>query len=146
MTGLFGFTPIDAYATNVHVHVHVLGYMCLLYLVVVIGEVFHVVVYLQKLVYETFQTMWFTPLAENHESRIARLRNRVMNITNVVTACKEADCEWFEHLIGNVRTLSQCAMSVKTPVGVGNLGQLPPWNFRLKLFYGRSDYVTSAIL
>ena len=49
--------------------------------------------------------MWFTPLAENAESRVVRLRTRVMNITDVVNACKETGYEWFEHLLENVRAL-----------------------------------------
>ena len=56
----------------------------------------------QKLVNETFETMWFTPLADNAESRLLKLRTRVMNITDVVNACKDTGYEWFEHLLQNV--------------------------------------------
>ena len=51
---------------------------------------------------ETFETMWFTPLADNAESRLVRLRTRVMNITDVVKACRDTGYEWFEHLLQNV--------------------------------------------
>ena len=56
----------------------------------------------QKLVNETYQTMWFTPVPEGAEGHTLKLRTRVMNITDVVNACKETGYEWFEHLLENV--------------------------------------------
>ena len=57
--------------------------------------------------------MWFTPLAENAESRVVRLRTRVMNITDVVNACKETGYEWFEHLLENVRALYRAQSEIE---------------------------------
>ena len=58
---------------------------------------------IKKLVNETFQSMWFTPLREK-SSQTDRLLQRVRNITDVVTACKDTGCDWFEQLLTNVST------------------------------------------
>ena len=43
--------------------------------------------------------MWFCPV-KNHEEH--RLLRRVMNITDVVAACRETGLDWFEQLLENV--------------------------------------------
>ena len=48
---------------------------------------------------ETFQGMWFTPLGERHMDQMLQ---RVMNITDVVAACKDTGYDWFEQLLENV--------------------------------------------
>ena len=65
----------------------------------------YVVVYLQKLVHETFRAVWFIPLAEKPESCVARLHTRVTNITNAVNGYKETGYTGFKHLLESVRTL-----------------------------------------
>ena len=62
--------------------------------------------FFQKLVNETFQNMWFTPVNEREENISAIFRTKVMNITDVVNACKDTGYEWFEHLLENVSTLT----------------------------------------
>jgi hypothetical protein len=58
---------------------------------------------LQKLVNETFQSMWFTPVkANSKELAASRLLQRVMNITDVVAACRDSGFEWLEQLLENV--------------------------------------------
>ena len=61
--------------------------------------------FFQKLVNETFQNMWFTPVNEREENITAIFRTKVMNITDVVNACKDTGYEWFEHLLENVSTV-----------------------------------------
>nr|XP_006819500.1 PREDICTED: nipped-B-like protein-like isoform X1 [Saccoglossus kowalevskii] len=53
---------------------------------------------IKKLVNETFQKMWFTPLLASDSTGLLR---RVHHITDVVTACKESGYEWFEQLLCN---------------------------------------------
>ena len=53
----------------------------------------------QKLVNETFQTMWFVPKRDKDADK---LLTRVMNITDVVAACRETGYDWFEQLLENV--------------------------------------------
>lgn len=52
---------------------------------------------IRKLVMEVFQNMWFTPVKES--SRNTALQQKVMHITDVVSACKEMGLEWFEQLL-----------------------------------------------
>ena len=54
---------------------------------------------IKKLVNETFQSMWFTPM-KNKDSN--KLLQRVKNITEVVSACKDTGYDWFEQLLDNV--------------------------------------------
>ena len=63
---------------------------------------------LQKLVNETFQAMWFTPHRETREDAKKRLIQRVMNITDVVAACKESGLDWMEQLLENVSFVGFC--------------------------------------
>lgn len=51
---------------------------------------------------ETFQSMWFTPVRGNKEATASRLLQRVMNITDVVAACRDTGFEWLEQLLDNV--------------------------------------------
>ena len=53
----------------------------------------------QKLVNDTFQNMWFTPLKQEEDKK---LLTRVMNIIDVVASCKDTGFEWFEQLLDNV--------------------------------------------
>ncbi len=50
---------------------------------------------------ETFQNMWFTPVRDKDQDK---LLTRVMNITDVVLACRDTGYEWFEQLLDNVST------------------------------------------
>ena len=43
--------------------------------------------------------MWFTPVPEKESQKLLM---RVMNITDVVSACKDSGHEWFEQLLENV--------------------------------------------
>lgn len=54
---------------------------------------------IKKLVNEVFQNMWFSSVKEKDT---VKLLQKVMNITDVVAACKETGYEWFEHLLANV--------------------------------------------
>uniref|UniRef100_A0A1I8JQX8 Nipped-B protein n=1 Tax=Macrostomum lignano TaxID=282301 RepID=A0A1I8JQX8_9PLAT len=49
-----------------------------------------------KLVNEVFQAMWFSPVKESHN---VKLLQKVMNITDVVAACKDQGYDWFEGLL-----------------------------------------------
>ncbi|CAH8872943.1 unnamed protein product [Trichobilharzia szidati] len=51
---------------------------------------------IKKLVHEVFQTMWFTPVRERETVKLLR---KVMNITDVVGACKDTGYEWFEQFL-----------------------------------------------
>ena len=46
--------------------------------------------------------MWFTPHRETREDAKKRLIQRVVNITDVVSACKDSGYEWLEQLLENV--------------------------------------------
>jgi cohesin loading factor subunit SCC2 len=47
--------------------------------------------------------MWFTPVkASSKEMAAGRLLQRVMNITDVVAACRDSGFEWLEQLLENV--------------------------------------------
>lgn len=60
-------------------------------------SLFHFLI--QKLVNETFQNMWFVPKKDRGADK---LLTRVMNITDVVAACRETGYDWFEQLLANV--------------------------------------------
>uniref|UniRef100_A0ABD2WUA4 Nipped-B protein n=2 Tax=Trichogramma kaykai TaxID=54128 RepID=A0ABD2WUA4_9HYME len=51
---------------------------------------------IRKLVMEVFQNMWFTPVRDRDAKALLR---KVMNITDVVAACKDMGLEWFEQLL-----------------------------------------------
>ena len=55
---------------------------------------------------DTFQNMWFTPKKNEGTRDQTILVTRVMNITDVVAACKETGYEWFEVLLENVSCLA----------------------------------------
>ncbi|XP_077981351.1 nipped-B-like protein isoform X2 [Glandiceps talaboti] len=54
---------------------------------------------IKKLVNDTFQKMWFTPLRGSDTA--SGVLRRVHHITDVVAACKETGYEWFEQLLCN---------------------------------------------
>ncbi len=56
---------------------------------------------IKKLVNDTFQNMWFQPVKDRDQDK---LLIRVMNITDVVLACKDTGYDWFEQLLDNVST------------------------------------------
>jgi len=64
----------------------------------------------QKLVNETFQSMWFVPVRGTKESAASRLLQRVMNITDVVAACRDTGFEWLEQLLDNVMFVICCLL------------------------------------
>lgn len=49
--------------------------------------------------------MWFIPVRGNKEAAGSRLLQRVVNITDVVAACRDTGFEWLEQLLDNVRVL-----------------------------------------
>lgn len=49
--------------------------------------------------------MWFTPLGDRDT---ARLMTRVMNIIDVVAACRDAGYDWLEQLMENVKLFCDC--------------------------------------
>ena len=53
----------------------------------------------QKLVNDTFQNMWFTPVRDKDNKRLLQ---KVMNITDVVAACHNSGFDWLEQLMDNV--------------------------------------------
>ncbi|GAB6029016.1 hypothetical protein CHUAL_004804 [Chamberlinius hualienensis] len=55
---------------------------------------------IKKLVNEVFQNMWFTSVKERDVSKL--LIRKVMNITDVVFACKDKGLDWFEQLLQNL--------------------------------------------
>uniref|UniRef100_A0A8C7C7G4 Nipped-B protein n=1 Tax=Oncorhynchus kisutch TaxID=8019 RepID=A0A8C7C7G4_ONCKI len=55
---------------------------------------------IKKLVNETFQKLWFTPTPAHDKDTMTR---KILNITDVVTACKDTGYDWFEQLLQNVR-------------------------------------------
>ncbi|XP_013407379.1 nipped-B-like protein B isoform X1 [Lingula anatina] len=54
---------------------------------------------IKKLVNEVFQNMWFTVVRDRDTHK---LLTKVLNITDVVAACKDSGYEWFETLLGNL--------------------------------------------
>uniref|UniRef100_A0A672M6F8 Nipped-B protein n=1 Tax=Sinocyclocheilus grahami TaxID=75366 RepID=A0A672M6F8_SINGR len=54
---------------------------------------------IKKLVNETFQKLWFTPTASHDKETMNR---KILNITDVVAACKDTGYDWFEQLLQNL--------------------------------------------
>uniref|UniRef100_A0A8C6XQP6 Nipped-B protein n=1 Tax=Naja naja TaxID=35670 RepID=A0A8C6XQP6_NAJNA len=54
---------------------------------------------IKKLVNETFQKLWFTPTPHNDKEAMTR---KILNITDVVAACRDTGYDWFEQLLQNV--------------------------------------------
>ncbi|OCU02595.1 NIPBL, cohesin loading factor L homeolog isoform X2 [Xenopus laevis] len=54
---------------------------------------------IKKLVNETFQKLWFTPAPQNDKEAMTR---KIINITDVVAACKDTGYDWFEQLLQNL--------------------------------------------
>jgi len=52
--------------------------------------------------------MWFMPVHGTKEATASRLLQRVMNITDVVAACRDTGFEWLEQLLDNVLLLTSC--------------------------------------
>ncbi|XP_068608687.1 nipped-B-like protein B [Brachionichthys hirsutus] len=54
---------------------------------------------IKKLVNETFQKLWFTPTPSYDKDAMTR---KILNITDVVLACKDSGYDWFEQLLQNL--------------------------------------------
>ncbi|XP_067339450.1 nipped-B-like protein B isoform X2 [Channa argus] len=54
---------------------------------------------IKKLVNETFQKLWFTPTPSHDKDAMTR---KILNITDVVSACKDSGYDWFEQLLQNL--------------------------------------------
>ncbi|NXC91150.1 NIPBL protein, partial [Cercotrichas coryphoeus] len=54
---------------------------------------------IKKLVNETFQKLWFTPTLHHDKEAMTR---KILNITDVVAACRDTGYDWFEQLLQNV--------------------------------------------
>uniref|UniRef100_A0AAY4E4L3 Nipped-B protein n=1 Tax=Denticeps clupeoides TaxID=299321 RepID=A0AAY4E4L3_9TELE len=54
---------------------------------------------IKKLVNETFQKLWFTPTPNHDKETMTR---KILNITDVVSACKDTGYDWFEQLLQNL--------------------------------------------
>ncbi|KAK7933795.1 hypothetical protein WMY93_004691 [Mugilogobius chulae] len=54
---------------------------------------------IKKLVNETFQKLWFTPTPNHDKETMTR---KILNITDVVAACKDTGYDWFEQLLQNL--------------------------------------------
>uniref|UniRef100_A0A8C8SW00 Nipped-B protein n=1 Tax=Pelusios castaneus TaxID=367368 RepID=A0A8C8SW00_9SAUR len=54
---------------------------------------------IKKLVNETFQKLWFTPTPHNDKEAMTR---KILNITDVVAACRDTGYDWFEQLLQNL--------------------------------------------
>ncbi|OCT98780.1 hypothetical protein XELAEV_18011014mg [Xenopus laevis] len=54
---------------------------------------------IKKLVNETFQKLWFTPTPQNDKEAMTR---KILNITDVVAACRDTGFDWFEQLLQNL--------------------------------------------
>ncbi|XP_065107080.1 nipped-B-like protein A isoform X1 [Paramisgurnus dabryanus] len=54
---------------------------------------------IKKLVNETFQKLWFTPTASHDKETMNR---KILNITDVVAACRDTGYDWFEQLLQNL--------------------------------------------
>ncbi|XP_010285325.1 PREDICTED: nipped-B-like protein, partial [Phaethon lepturus] len=52
-----------------------------------------------KLVNETFQKLWFTPTPHHDKEAMTR---KILNITDVVAACRDTGYDWFEQLLQNL--------------------------------------------
>ncbi|XP_043932364.1 nipped-B-like protein [Protopterus annectens] len=54
---------------------------------------------IKKLVHETFQKLWFTPTPSHDKEAMTR---KILNITDVVAACRDTGYDWFEQLLTNL--------------------------------------------
>ncbi|KAM4708198.1 nipped-B-like protein isoform 2-T2 [Discoglossus pictus] len=54
---------------------------------------------IKKLVNETFQKLWFSPTPEKDKEAMTR---KILNITDVVAACRDTGYDWFEQLLLNL--------------------------------------------
>uniref|UniRef100_A0A3Q1ETJ2 Nipped-B protein n=1 Tax=Acanthochromis polyacanthus TaxID=80966 RepID=A0A3Q1ETJ2_9TELE len=54
---------------------------------------------IKKLVNETFQKLWFSPTPSHDKNAMTR---KILNITDVVLACKDSGYDWFEQLLQNL--------------------------------------------
>ncbi|KAM9307263.1 nipped-B-like protein B isoform 2-T2 [Pholidichthys leucotaenia] len=54
---------------------------------------------IKKLVNETFQKLWFSPTPSHDKEAMNR---KILNITDVVLACKDSGYDWFEQLLQNL--------------------------------------------
>ncbi|KAF7700983.1 nipped-B-like protein B isoform X1 [Silurus meridionalis] len=54
---------------------------------------------IKKLVNETFQKLWFTPTPNHDKETMTR---KIINITDVVSACRDSGYDWFEQLLQNL--------------------------------------------
>nr|XP_040050990.1 nipped-B-like protein A isoform X1 [Gasterosteus aculeatus aculeatus] len=54
---------------------------------------------IKKLVNETFQKLWFTPTPNHDKETMTR---KILNITDVVAACRDTGYDWFEQLLQNL--------------------------------------------
>ncbi|XP_065116638.1 nipped-B-like protein B isoform X2 [Paramisgurnus dabryanus] len=54
---------------------------------------------IKKLVNETFQKLWFTPTPNHDKEAMTR---KILNITDVVSACRDTGYDWFEQLLQNL--------------------------------------------
>uniref|UniRef100_A0A8C5EAP6 Nipped-B protein n=1 Tax=Gouania willdenowi TaxID=441366 RepID=A0A8C5EAP6_GOUWI len=54
---------------------------------------------IKKLVNETFQKIWFSPTPNHDKDAMTR---KILNITDVVLACKDTGYDWFEQLLQNL--------------------------------------------
>ncbi|XP_029115450.1 nipped-B-like protein A isoform X4 [Scleropages formosus] len=54
---------------------------------------------IKKLVNETFQKLWFTPTSHHDKEAMTR---KILNITDVVAACRDSGYDWFEQLLQNL--------------------------------------------
>ncbi|XP_064901030.1 nipped-B-like protein isoform X4 [Columba livia] len=54
---------------------------------------------IKKLVNETFQKLWFTPTPHHDKAAMTR---KILNITDVVAACRDTGYDWFEQLLQNL--------------------------------------------
>ncbi|KAM3874275.1 nipped-B-like protein B [Diretmus argenteus] len=61
---------------------------------------------IKKLVNETFQKLWFTPTPSHDKDAMTR---KILNITDVVSACKDSGYDWFEQLLQNLLKSEQDA-------------------------------------
>ncbi|XP_064792980.1 nipped-B-like protein A [Oncorhynchus masou masou] len=61
---------------------------------------------IKKLVNETFQKLWFTPTPAHDKDTMTR---KILNITDVVTACKDTGYDWFEQLLQNLLKVEEDA-------------------------------------
>ncbi|XP_030647099.1 nipped-B-like protein A [Chanos chanos] len=61
---------------------------------------------IKKVVNETFQKLWFTPTPSHDKDTMTR---KIINITDVVSACRDTGYDWFEQLLQNLLKLEEDA-------------------------------------